>query len=232
MIVVLIVLALFIIYLAVHSGPNPDYESTTVNTAPREYWEFFPKKKREQMSVINTVTQKFQNPITEFYFDKNLLIDVVRLNMPVDKSLNEIITSSAEKNLTTDGITYLEMHGRVLFVNFKTGRNKAQYINCNFYGAGNDNSQIRNDSIVYFHSNFKLFSINYNHSDTAAIWASTDGRPPKIPAFALPIDILFIKRHGAVYLLIMSVNDSKANLPVNTLYNLVCGSNMQGYAAK
>jgi hypothetical protein len=225
MIGVLIAVVSFVIYLAYHSGPNPDYEWKTERIAPQEYWDFFSANTREKMSVIQTITLKFQSPIADFTFDnKKYFIEVFKLEALVNQPLDEFITTSKNSKFIINGVPYLQSGGQLFNLNFKTGRNPVQHVNVDLYGA-DSTVQIRNDSIVYFHSNFKLFSVNYNHSDTTAIWATTEGRPPQIPTFALPIEILFIKKHGVVYLLIMSVNDSKTNLPVKTLYNLYIESN-------
>ncbi|HTI61085.1 hypothetical protein [Mucilaginibacter sp.] len=219
--IVLVGVCFFIAYLAYNSGPNPNYQLKLETSAPQEYWSFFSEGARKKLSVIQTITLKFQNPIANFRFDdKKYFIEVFKLDALADKPLDELIASSSNTDFMNNGITYLESGGPLFDVSFKTGKNKARHININL--KGNNTHQIRNDSVAYFNSDFYFFAINYNKSDTTAIWATTGGRPPEIPTLALPIDILFIKKHGAIYLLIMSVNDSKTSLPANKLYDLVC----------
>jgi hypothetical protein len=220
----LIVLAFFIIYLAYNSGYNPNYDFKSMNTAPKEYLDLFPDSIKKKMSVLQTLIIKFQNPISEFAFDdKKYFIQIFRLNVVNDQSLDKLITLSNHSNLMTNAVTYYRL-GPVFDINYKTGRNKASHINLNLYGE-RVNTILRNDTIACFYSHFKIFSINYNRSDTTVIWSTTEGHETPIPSFTLPIDIIFIKKHKAVYFLVMSVNDRSTILEPNKLYNLISTKN-------
>jgi hypothetical protein len=220
-IVGLIILTFFVIFLAFNSGKNPNYEFTTLKTAPEEYWKLFPGSVNKKISVFQSLILKDQNPVSEFDLDnKKYFIQVVKLETSTEQSLNDFLTLSNSKELSTNAMTYYPI-GHFFAVFYKTGKNKISHINFNLIGDS-VRTILRNDTIACFYSNFKLFSMNYGDSDKTAIYSNSD-RADETPlsGSSLPIEIVFLKRNDSIYFLLMSVNDFKTKMEPRQLYNLI-----------
>jgi hypothetical protein len=220
------VLAFLVALLAYYSRDNknsPEYRIQFVKTAPKEYWELFPGDVRKKIVVSTTIIPHLSSPISHFTYDnKKYYIEVFKIDTVGNKSLGSIITLSSIKDLKINGVPYFNMGGLLFDVNYKTGHHKASHINLNLYG-NSITTIVRSDTIVGFSSNFKIFSIKYNQSDTSSIWAMAEGKYPNIPDSYLPINIMFIKKQKSVYFLVMSVDNSGILLKHDILYNLILG---------
>ena len=219
-IVGLIILIFFVIFLAYNSGKNPNYEFKTLKTAPEEYWNLFQGSINKKMPVKSLIL-KYQNPISEFDLDnKKYFIQVVKLDTSIEQSLDNYLTLSNSKKLSTNAITYYPM-GHFFAVFYKTGKNKVSHINFNLVGDS-VRTILRNDTIACFYSNFKLFSMNYGDSDTTAIYSNSDrADETQLSGSSLPIEIVFLKRNKSIYFMLMSVNDYRTKLEPRQLYNLI-----------
>lgn len=224
-IVGLIVLAFFIIFLAYHSGKNPDHEFKSLKTAPKEYWNLLPDSVSKKVTVFQTLILKDQNPISDFDVDNGkYFIQILKWNAMTDQSLDNFLTFSNSKELSTNDITYYPI-GHFFAVFYKTRKNSVSHINFNLVGDS-VRTIFRNDTIACFYSKFSSFSINYGNSDTTAIYAhSNRADETQLSGSTLPIEIVFLKRNKSVYFMLMSVNDYGTRLEPEQLLNLIYSKN-------
>lgn len=81
---------------------------------------------------------------------------------------------------------------------------------------------VTNDSIVSYHLLCNNFSIKYSENEAVDIFVV--GNEKAFGATTvIPMDLLFLKRDNAVYLMIMTPNDPKSVISPELLYNLVTG---------
>ncbi|MBS1503924.1 MAG: hypothetical protein JST32_17775 [Bacteroidetes bacterium] len=216
-IVGLVIVSIFVAVLAYNSYThNPAFDSTSSDIAPVEYWNVFKDSVKNRFRVLNSVTARFQNPISDLESrDNKYFLEVYKWNIPTDISLDKFISESTNSKIIINDVTYMQRGGALFDVSYKMENVKVSHIDLNIIGE--EGTTVKNDSVASFYSKFKTFSIRYSNSDTTAIWAMSDGKAftvptTNIPATGLPIDIMFIKKRKAVYLLLMSVNDSRAKL--------------------
>jgi hypothetical protein len=225
-IVGLAVIVAFIVILAYNSRHrNPALDFTSSNKAPTEYWDLFKDTFRNNFKVLNTVTMRFQNPVSDFKsHDNKYFVEVFKLKASSNVSLNNLVSQSTNDKIDINGITYLTMGCNLYTLFYKMDNNKATHIDVSINGF--DTKVLRNDSVALFSSKFKVFYIRYNNSDTTSIWAMSDGKSfiaptPHVPAIGLPIDIMFIKKQKAIYLLLMSVNDPRTKFEPDQLSRMI-----------
>jgi hypothetical protein len=103
----LFVLLFFILLLMYthYSGNNPDYQIRSEKTVPKEYWYLFRDDLRQRATVVQSLTLKYQNPISELSVDDGkYFIEILKLNVRSTESLNSLITLSDEKKTYSNGV--------------------------------------------------------------------------------------------------------------------------------
>ena len=89
---IIVALFIFIAISIFNSCNNPDFHITGIKTAPKEYWNLFPKSIRKDLAVSFTLTPKGRGLISQFSFDHNkYFIDVFKIDTIGKKSINDII---------------------------------------------------------------------------------------------------------------------------------------------
>ncbi|WP_426669852.1 hypothetical protein ACPPVU_01160 [Mucilaginibacter sp. McL0603] len=217
----LIILLFFITLLIYNRGNNPNYEFKSGKKAPDEYWSLFRTDIKPKLSVIQSLTLKYQNPIVEFSYNHGEnFVEVLKLDLKGNYSLDSLVTLSNLKKLNTNGLTYYPV-GPLFGVFYKTGKNTVSHIDLNLSGESTK-TLIRNKSLVYFYSRFDEFSINYNYSDITVVYSNSNkAAESALDNGSLPIDIMFLKKGKDVFIVLMSVTNAKYQLTSNQLYDLI-----------
>jgi hypothetical protein len=186
---------------------------------PREYLNLFLNNKN--LICINTVTSKHRNPIAEFQLDQ-LRLQVVKLdtidNLRVPDILKENFVAT-QMSMNTYFTDYF--NDKEISVNYKRGyRETAKTV---FFTLFGDKTQIieKNDSIAYYYSNFKNFSIRYGVSAKIDIYGKIKENSQKNAA---PIEIMFFKHNESLYLILLFPEDRNSRLDTHVLSKLVRGS--------
>ncbi|SRR5260221_131404 len=223
-IVLLIILALFgwfihhIIGLR-HIMDITDEKDATrnVSSAPPEYLNLF--KKNNKLIFQITVKSKTRNLISQFQYDKKYSINVYRLDILSNSNLNEIIKESHLNDHITYQLSYnlLDRFDQYELL-YKSGvQGMASKIYLNLSG---DQTQLvlKNDSVAYYYSRLKSFSIKYKLNDPQDFFGSIKDENSNQ---RFPIEIMFIKHNGKIYLILMSLENSSERLIPGTLLSLV-----------
>lgn len=223
-IVILIILTLFgwliqrVISLR-HIMDIADAKDSTrnVSMAPPEYLNLF--KKNEKLIFQITVKSKTRNLISQFQYDKKYSINVYRLDILSNSNLNEIINESHLDDHITYHLTYnlLDPFDKYEIL-YKSGvQGMASKIYLNLSG---DQTQLilKNDSIAYYYSKLESFSIKYKLNDPQDFFGSIKDENS---TQRFPIEIMFIKRNGKLYLILMSPENLSERLIPGTLMSLI-----------
>lgn len=78
------------------------------------------------------------------------------------------------------------------------------------------------DSIVSYYFLCNNFSIKYTENEPIDIFVVGRDKPFGVTT-VIPMDLLFLKRDGAVYLMMMTPNNSHSTIQPDLLYNIVTG---------
>ena len=168
-------------------------------------------------SFKESVESKFRYPISEFKINNAQLFvyNIGNFTLPIDKLINQYFVD----NHVTFGYTFnvLTENDRVDILYKSEPARKGTAIFFNIYG---DNTQrlIKNDTVLYYYSNFKTFSIGYEGSCIQDFFGKVkDQYMYKKP----PLEILFFKKNNDLYLLLMTIDKKDAQLPPFELYDAV-----------
>jgi hypothetical protein len=217
----LLVVLIFILFLAYHSGNNPDYQFKSEKIMPEKYWSLFKDDLRQKATVIQSLTLKDQNPISELSIDEGkYFVEVFQLDVKSEESLTSLITLSDKKEINSNGIFYYPV-GPLFGVFYKTAKSQIFHINLNLKGNPIQTT-VKNDSVIAVYSKFDRFLINYNNSDTTAIYANSNrSAETELQNNSLPISLIFYKKNREVFLILMSVSNAQSTLDSQQLYDLI-----------
>jgi hypothetical protein len=171
--------------------------------------EIFRRKGREPVSLIH-----FEN-------DYHLIINKIHLSkdMPL-KNLIHIKNENVDRSsLETYSVIYFNDFYK--FQYHATASKPASEIYLTL--AGDSLKTIaENDSIISYHLRCENFSIRYSAKEPIDIFVVGRDRPLG-GTLLIPMDLLFLKRRYALYLLILTPNNSMSKIEGNLLYNIVLG---------
>lgn len=75
----------------------------------------------------------------------------------------------------------------------------------------------KNDTIAYYFSKCKNFSVKFNFQDPNDIYGECKNQNPD----SVPLEILFLKSHGKLYMLMLSSKRANDDLKPGTLFMLL-----------
>ena len=222
---------LFVIITAIISwfyftSTYPDFQVGEIIKAPsQEYLDIFPANTIEKLTADYVVKPKYGNLLCRYLYDnKKYIIQEYIIDANVDQSLKEFIVVENKDGLKPHATFLNEIRCDLFTTSFKSIFPKASHLNLNLYGDS-IKTLLQNDTIASFNLFYRNFSIKCNGSDTSAMFSVAqpyydEDKPVTSP---LPIDIIFIKRKKAIYVLWMSVNNSNTHLEPDMLYDLIKG---------
>jgi hypothetical protein len=88
----------------------------------------------------------------------------------------------------------------------------------NLFGNGT-HVIMKNDSIAYYHSDFKNFYIKYRLAGGEEFFGTASEKNDD--TIRSPLELMFLKRKSSLYFILLYGNDEKTNLQAGTLYNLI-----------
>ncbi len=189
-----------------------------INKYPEGYLKLFNENKN--LVFDETDISKTRNPIAIFAYNDKFRMFVYRVNSVTHMSLDTcIIDSHADDNLTHHFI-----YGRFGEFDqfdflFKRGtQDKASKVYLNIRGL---QTQIikKNDTLAYYYSRFKNFSIKYKSNGAVDFFGSVkDSVDDNV---TIPIEIMFLERKNNLYLVMLTSINNKIDLVPGTLMNLI-----------
>jgi hypothetical protein len=205
---------------------NPEYQPGEIIKTPSEaYLEIFPQAARQKITADYVMKPKQGNMLCRYLSnDKKYMIEEYVINSSTDQPLTEIISVEDKDCLKPHYMILDVIRGDLITTSFKSIFPIVSHLDVNLFGDSLK-TLLRNDTTVSFYLRYRNFSIRCNGSDTSAMFSVAqpyyDENSPVTSS--LPLDIIFIKRKKAIYVLWMSVNNSNTHLEPDMLYDLIKG---------
>ena len=184
------------------------------NLIARKYWS--------KMKVNKIAHSKERGPVSFLSFNKEYHLITYRIDLIKDVMLKDILHASIESVDRTTGTVYTVIDIND-FCRFQYKASPAKPVSKIFLTVAGDSLQnVKNDSIESYHLLCDNFSIRYNENEPIDIFMV--GQEIALGATTrIPMDLLFLKRNAAIYLLIMTPNDPKSVIASDLLFNIVMG---------
>jgi hypothetical protein len=209
-----------LIYYKITGTKDPYYQLKD-NYAPQDVWALFKDNKISDLAAFSTDRINTSNPVTSFSCDnRQYFITVVKMKVPKDRSLKQLVLLTDQNSFNVDGIPYSVYTGPH-HVRIKMGNIKPEHITATLNGYDTD-TIANNKLMMVFHSEVHTFFVNDEKSDTTAIWANSDEHSI-IATSIMPIEVAFIKHSDQLYIVVMLLGDNNIamKIPENTLVNLL-----------
>ena len=157
------------------------------------------------------------------YFDDTYHLVIYKIDSTGGKSLSNLLEVKTGNSKRTDNVVYsaIEFNG---FSKLQWRPVRPRAVSKIHVILGGD-SLVRvaaNDSIVSYHLLCQSLSIKFSPDGPVEVNMIGEDRPFGRTAVS-PVDLLFMKRNEAVYLLIMTPASTDRNISADLLYNIVLG---------
>lgn len=187
---------------------------------PKDYKELFSEDKRSQINSVYTYNSKVRTPISTFKFNNDYSLAIFKLPLQNDVSFLKGIKMSQENAYFTKGIVYSDISQNGIDLRC---RSVVQAKLSNLYLKLNGDALkiiVRNDSILSCALNFRNFSLSYGLDDDVEVFAGSESG---VFSFGKTksVNLLFKKRNGFIYFIMLSGNDKKKGIEEDTLNNLI-----------
>lgn len=182
---------------------------------PKEYWDLFLDKKN--IISDSSLTSKHRNLVTEFH-NNQFYILIYKLGTSNKLLLSDIyekynFSKRPMNSWYTDAST-----NRELQLQYKLGN--VEEISSLYFALYGDHTQTlkKNDTVAYYYSIFKNFSIKYQAEEKVDIYGRVKGNSQDSK---MPLEIMFLKRNNNLYFILLTNRNDSINLDPNALYNLI-----------
>lgn len=181
----------------------------------KEYLDLFLNKKN--IVCNSSLTSKHRNLVTEFHSDQFYIL-IYKLGASNKLSLSNINENYNYSERPMYSYYIDASTNKQLQLQYKLGN--AEEISSLYFALYGDHTQAlkKNDTVAYYYSSFKNFSIKYQAEAAADIYGKTKGNSQNSK---MPLEIMFLKRNSSLYLILLTNRNYSANLDLNALYNLI-----------
>lgn len=229
-ITIIVVLSILIIayFLVQIKKASSEHELAVEKTLPSvdslssEYARLISPKYKKLLTVHEVRRSKVRNPIAFTLFDQQYHLIMYKIDLLHDEVIGKILTTSHESVDRTTGVTYRVVANG--FFRFQHKVEKVSPVSKIMITLAGDSlkTTAANDSIISYHLNCDNFSIRYSEEEPIDIFLT--GKEKALGrTIAIPLDVLFIKRNKALFLLLMIPKDPKASIAPDLLHNTVLG---------
>lgn len=179
---------------------------------------------RRQIKVNQVYKSKLRNPVSLVYFGKEYQLIIYKIDLFKDISLKNLFHIQIKSMDQSTGISYLIVDHN-LFFNFKYKAGLIPTVSKIFFTLSGDSLQTlsESDSMISYHLLCNNFSLRYSEQGPVDIFVAGKERGLGTTT-QISMDLLFLNRNHAVYLLIMTPKDSKSTIAPDLLYNIVTGT--------
>jgi hypothetical protein len=223
--------AVFLIFLTlkiIHSFKeiqkdlDQDLPSTYVITA--EDSNLIAKKYLKDLKANRIVRSKVRGPVSLIYFDEAYHLIIYKLDLIKEASLGDLLHTAIESVDRTTGETYTVINYNDFF-KFQLNVFPSKPASQIYLTLAGDSVQnvVKNDSVVCYHLLCENFSIRYAKNDPIGFFLVGQEKMPGATT-VVPMDLLFLKRDDAVFLLMMTPNSPTLTIAPDLLYNIVMGN--------
>ena len=192
-------------------------------TIPSEDSNLIAKKYLSKLKVNKIVRSRNRGPISLIYFDTGYHLIIYKIDLVKDGLLKDVLHTDIESVDRTTGTVYTVIdHNNFFQFQYQAGSAKP-VSNIYLTLAGDSlNNLVDNDSVISYHLLCKNFSIRYAANGPIDLFVVGQEGMFAVTN-TVPMDLLFLKRDGAIYLLLMTPNDPKSPIAPNLLFNIVTG---------
>ncbi|MDF2435360.1 MAG: hypothetical protein JWP44_4991, partial [Mucilaginibacter sp.] len=173
-----------------------------------------------KLSLSMTTYSKFRNPIAEFYYKKNYYLEIYRIahvdTLSINNMVEEQFSSSTDYSLG-DYLTNVSYRKTPFVIEYKLG--VPDTLNKIYFVLGGINSHVlkKSNNIAYYSSNFSYFLIRYNKNGEKDFHGKVKDEND---VDNLPLELVFLKRNGNLYLIILTVLNKATKINEGMLYSL------------
>jgi len=164
-----------------------------------------------------------RNPIALLYFDKIYNLIAYKIDLNVEKSMQEILNIEVKEEKEPPDITFNVIDDDLYFRFLKkTGASRP--VSSIYLSLAGDSirNTILNDSTICYHLICSNLSVRFGQYEPVDIFVEGKKRLLGIQN-DIPMDLMFLKRQGAVYQLLMTPHDRKGLIAPDLLYHIVEG---------
>ena len=205
-------------YVNLH-GEREDSEIWT-DTIPKEYSQFLrlPDSccKTGKLVLVNTLSSKYRNPVSRFYFDDKYYLQVYKM----DNSFKSPLTKNIKEKFSGSSPSYTEYaNDDMTDMEFLYKRTEPQKPKSIYLTIGGDSTVLlkKDDTIAYYFSKCANLSIKFNPEKENDIYGECKSEKFN----QVPLEIMFLRRINNLYMLTLSSKNAGTNLKRGTLYNLL-----------
>jgi hypothetical protein len=178
---------------------------------------------RGKLKVDEVYHSSVRGPVSFISFDKGYKLIIYKIDLAIDSSLKTIFNTEIKSMDRSMGYSYSIMENNIFF-RFEHKAGPTRPVSKIYLTLTGDSLQsvVKNDSVISYHLLCDNFSIRYAENDPIDIFVV--GKEKMLATTTvIPMDLLFLKRDGAIYLLIMTPNNPKSTIAPDLLYNVVMG---------
>jgi hypothetical protein len=192
------------------------------DTIPKEYLHLLKlpdsccKKQSDNIVFIKTSVSKYRNPVSKFYIDSKYYLQVYKMDTSFNYSLkNAVKESFSDAHFWFSTPYALDETTDMEFLFKLTKPIKPKNIFLDLYGD-RTHVLIKNDTIAYYQTNCRNFSLKFNLQDKNDIYGECKSKSLS----EAPLEIMFLKRNKKLYMLILSATNANTELKQGMLYGL------------
>jgi len=191
---------------------------TNMSILPKKtstYADIFSKSKSDLIELDLTYFSKNRLPVATFNYDKNFKIIVCKFNISNKSNIEDLVNLNVHQSHRTFGITY----NSILFLNHfnyelntESKPQKCNLINLSLFGNSIKKTRLKDDMLDYYLT-LDNMSIKLNGEKNPEILVSKKQKP-------IRSEILFLKKHNDLFLILMISNTNDYDVKPNSLLNL------------
>ena len=192
------------------------------DTIPKEYLHVLKlpdnccNSSNGKIAFVKTAVSKYRNPVSSFYIENKYYLQVYKMGTSFNHSLKRAVKESFSDAHFWFYTPYALYNTTDMEFLYKlTKPQKPQNIYLDLYG---DSTHVlkKNDTVVYYYSEGRNFSIKFNLQDKNDIYGECQSK-----TFSeVPIEIMFLKKDDKLYMLILSARNASTHLKQGTLDGL------------
>jgi hypothetical protein len=152
---------------------------------------------------LKTYKSKYRNPISFFVYKRYYYLQVYKIDSSFKSSVKNILSEHYINAQVTYGSFLMDNESEIDYSYNQSAPPKPKSILLKLLGK-NNRVVFKNDSVAYYLSTFKNFSIQYNTTVSFDIYGEVKGNG-LFSHNLEPLELMFIKRNKNLFLLTMSV---------------------------
>ncbi len=185
------------------------HEVSTMVSLP-EYDSLFSKSAHDKLKLLVTTLSRHREPTSGYIFDSTFDIFICKIPLATNQNLRSIFTY--ENGTSKD----VGIYSKLPSYQFEMKLNERRVLGISTLQFKYNGDLIKNiantDNFLCYYLIFKTFSISYD-GGSYDIFAKADHTD-------IPASMVFTEKNHFVYIMIMTVNNGKQEMPTNLLYGI------------